>query len=105
MMRSLADPCKWHKRNRTRYGGSSRGDVRGHGLRVFPKCATGTICNCMRGPRVHLRLPEMADAREFLNAAKRSRGFHQGWVSPPSSLASYTTYFQRNKQGDFRGFL
>jgi [ribosomal protein S5]-alanine N-acetyltransferase len=59
----------------------------------------------MRGPTVHLRPPRMADLREFLTAVRQSRNLHRGWVSPPSSPASFRAYLNRTKQDDFRAFL
>jgi ribosomal-protein-alanine N-acetyltransferase len=59
----------------------------------------------MRGPTVHLRPPRMADLREFLTAVRQSRNLHRGWVSPPSSPASFRAYLNRMKQDDFRAFL
>ena len=59
----------------------------------------------MRGPRVHLRLPQMGDMREFLLAARRSRKLHRGWVAPPSSPTSFRAYVNRAKGDDFRAFL
>jgi len=48
-----------------------------------------------KGSRVYLRAPLPSDATEFLAAVKTSRKLHDGWVEPPSSLASYAAFVQR----------
>lgn len=69
--------------------------------RMYAGRTAGTMC----GPTVHLRSPEIRDAREFLDAARRSRAFHRGWVSPSLSMTDFKTYISRNKRDDFRGSL
>ncbi len=59
----------------------------------------------MRGTRVHLRPPQMADCDEFLQAVKRSRRLHRGWVSPPSTPAAFRTYLGRASKQEFRSFF
>lgn len=63
------------------------------------------IVKTLRGPTVHLRSAQIGDAGEFLAAARRSRKFHRGWVSPPLSTADFRAYVNRNGREDFRGFL
>jgi ribosomal-protein-alanine N-acetyltransferase len=48
-----------------------------------------------RGFRVYLRVPSIADADEFLAAARASRGLHQAWVHAPSTPARYLAFVRR----------
>ena len=53
-----------------------------------------------RGPRVYLRPPRLADAREFVALARDSRAFHRGLVSPPTTAETFRSYLERRKGPD-----
>lgn len=50
----------------------------------------------VRGRRVFLRYPALADAEEFITLARGSLGFHRGLVSPAVDSESFTDFLERN---------
>jgi ribosomal-protein-alanine N-acetyltransferase len=56
-------------------------------------------------PRTTLRLPEPADATEYVALNRRSRRFHAGRVAPPRDLAAYRDLLQRNRDPQFCSWL
>jgi [ribosomal protein S5]-alanine N-acetyltransferase len=57
------------------------------------------------GPRVHLALPRRADERDLLALSRRSRTFHQPWITPPRTPTQFAHYLARCRSPDFVGLL
>lgn len=55
--------------------------------------------------RVAIREPIPSDSAAFLQAVRRSRSLHRGWVSPPSNPAAFAGYLERIASEGHRGFL
>lgn len=55
--------------------------------------------------RVVLRAPTHADTREFVAAARRSRGLHRPWTTAPSTTAAFRAYVKRMTKPGQRAFL
>src|SRR5437016_3342019 len=55
--------------------------------------------------RVRLRKARPADQAAFLEAANRSRSFHQRWGYPPATPAAYRAYLARLKKPQHIGWL
>jgi ribosomal-protein-alanine N-acetyltransferase len=56
-------------------------------------------------PRIYLRRPALADEREFLASARRSRSLHRPWITAPSTPAQFQSYVERISQPASCGFL
>jgi [ribosomal protein S5]-alanine N-acetyltransferase len=54
---------------------------------------------------VSIRAPSANDATAFLDAVRRSRSLHRGWVAPPATPQAYRRYLQRLSTETHRGFL
>jgi [ribosomal protein S5]-alanine N-acetyltransferase len=57
------------------------------------------------GPRVHLAFPGRADEAAVLALNRRSRPFHQPWISPPRTPLQFAHYLTRCRRSDFIGLL
>lgn len=55
--------------------------------------------------RIALRVPTMADQREFLARAKASRVLHGAWVSAPSTPLQFLGFLERASQPANESFL
>jgi len=55
--------------------------------------------------RVLIRPPRETDMSTFLEAVRRSRSEHRGWVAPPGTPQAYRRYLQRVSTETHRGFL
>jgi [ribosomal protein S5]-alanine N-acetyltransferase len=55
------------------------------------------------GSPVRLEKPSAARAREFLEAARRSRALHRRWVAPPSTADAYGAYLRRLRRPTHEG--
>jgi ribosomal-protein-alanine N-acetyltransferase len=54
---------------------------------------------------VSLRTPSLADSKEFLDAAARSRELHHPWFEAPSDIDAYRAYCERVQGDETEGFL
>jgi ribosomal-protein-alanine N-acetyltransferase len=54
---------------------------------------------------VHLEAPSLGRAREFLDAVRRSRLLHRGFVSPPRSREPYREYLARLRGASHEGYF
>jgi ribosomal-protein-alanine N-acetyltransferase len=55
--------------------------------------------------RIILRAPALADEREFLESARRSRALHRPWMKAPQTPAEFRAYVKRMAQPEHRAFL
>jgi ribosomal-protein-alanine N-acetyltransferase len=55
--------------------------------------------------RIMLRAPSLADEREFLASARRSRALHRPWLSAPQTAAEFRAFVKRMAQPGNRAFL
>lgn len=55
--------------------------------------------------RVAIRPPVLADATDFVVAARRSRSLHHPWVTAPATPAAFSTYLARMQPPSNRPFL
>jgi len=56
-------------------------------------------------PEVSIRRPTVRDKEAFLQAVRRSRVLHRGWVAPPRTLAAYHRHLRRFASEDHESFL
>ena len=54
---------------------------------------------------VVVRSPRITDEEEFLQAVRRSRQLHRGWVYPPASTSAYRDYLAKGRQHTHQAFL
>ena len=57
------------------------------------------------GSRILLRVPTLADQREFLALARASRTFHAPWVTAPSTPAQFRSYIARMSRPENAAFV
>ncbi len=56
-------------------------------------------------PRIVLRPPAAADAREFVAAAAASKALHRSWVAPPATPEAFRAWRRRMAQPTHRALL
>jgi [ribosomal protein S5]-alanine N-acetyltransferase len=54
---------------------------------------------------IRLEVPSLQRAREFVEAARRSRSRHRGLVSPPRTVEQYGAYLARLEQASHLGYF
>ncbi len=57
------------------------------------------------GDRVHLFLPTLNDAENYLNLTNKSIDFHQPWIFPAKTMKEYNFYLSRIQKGYTKGFF
>ncbi len=57
------------------------------------------------GDRVHLFLPTLDDAENYLNLTNKSIDFHQPWIFPAKTMKEYNFYLSRIQKGYTKGFF
>ena len=57
------------------------------------------------GSRVILRHVAPSDREEFVDVMRRSRDFHEPWISPPRNNISFQRYLERLNREDHEGFV
>jgi ribosomal-protein-alanine N-acetyltransferase len=55
--------------------------------------------------RIVLRAPTLADEDEFTLRMARSRRYHGGWISMPTTHEAYTAYVERNARENVELFI
>jgi ribosomal-protein-alanine N-acetyltransferase len=55
--------------------------------------------------RIVLRAPTLEDEEEFTTRMRRSRRYHGGWISMPTTHEAYTAYVERNAQENAAMFI
>ena len=52
-----------------------------------------------------IKKPSLGYAERFLEAVRRSRRLHKGWVSPPADLKQFRKYVKSQRLANRKGFL
>ena len=64
-----------------------------------------SLAELVTRPEVSIRRPTVRDREAFLEAVRRSRVLHRGWVAPPSTSAAYHRHLRRFASDDHESFL